>query len=124
MGVGRFAPTKTQAWLDGEAAYPHYGALMVNDPYLTSDPLSAELAGASYRRPKIIFQRFDQILRNTGPFGWLGIPPQSRVLGIAGFTAAFNGAIVWYIPFDAPMDFPAGGQYQVATGSVYLGIDS
>jgi hypothetical protein len=124
MGVGRFAPAVTQGWLAEMLAKQHYGALMVGDPFITSDPLAVELLGASYRRPKIIFEQVGQLLRNTNSFNWLGIPPQSRIVGAAGFDAPYNGSIIWYFPLDTPLDFAIGGSWAIAAQDLYLGIDS
>lgn len=129
MAVGRFADRITQAWLGGPQLPPminmeHWGALMVNDPFTTSDPLSVELLGAAYRRPQIIFEQVSQVLRNTNFFSWMGIPPQSRITGVAGFDAPYNGNFSWYFPLDEPLDFPAGGRWDIATHDLYLGIDS
>lgn len=129
MAVGRFADRVTQAWLAGPQLppmidIPHWGALMVNDPFLSSDPLADELIGIGYRRPQIIFEPLDQVLRNTQPFSWLGIPPQSRIVGVAGFDQPFNGDFNWYLPLDEPLDFPAGGRWDIDARELYLGIDS
>ena len=129
MATGRFADRVTQAWLYGPQLPPmidmqHWGALMINDPFTTSDPLSVELPGPGYRRPQIFFEGVDQLLRNTNPVAWLGIPAQSRIVGVAGFDAPFNGQFSWYFPLDEPLDFPTGGSWSIDIHDLYLGIDS
>jgi hypothetical protein len=129
MATGRFADRITQAWLYGPQLPPviemeHWGALMTNDPFTTSDPLSVELPGPGYRRPQLFFEGVSQVLRNTNVAQWLAIAPQSRIVGVAGFDEPFNGDIIWYCPLDEPLDFATGGSWQIDIHDLYLGIDS
>lgn len=121
--VGRFASRITQGWLAEMQAANHWAALMTGDPTVTSDPLSVEQLGGSYFRPQVYFEWVGQILRNSTAMNWLSLPPQSRIVGVAGFDAAYNGNLVWWCPLDEPLDFPTGGGWGVAAGDLFLGVD-
>jgi hypothetical protein len=128
MASGRFAPWITQAWLVGPQIpplkdIPQWAALVSSDPYLVSDPLAVEVLGDAYRRPQFTPQVVDQILRNAAALSWT-VGPMTRIAGIAGFDAAFNGRLMWYTPLPDALDYPAGGSVSFPAREIYLGVDS
>jgi hypothetical protein len=128
---GRIAPSITASWLHSEAPIvpldqiPCWGALVSEDPFATSDPLSTEILGAAYRRVVFLYEFADTVLRNASALHWAGIAPLSRVVGIAGFSTPFAGGLLWYTPLPGdPVDYPAGGNLDFPARELYIGIDS
>lgn len=124
MAGGRFDSAEIQGWLAASAAKPCWAALMTDDPYMVSDPLTAEVLGSAYRRPSCPLELVDTVLRNQLALSWSGLPPMSRIAGVAGFDAPFNGSLRWWCPLPTPLDFPAGGGWAVGARTIYLGVDS
>jgi len=128
MPAGRIAPWVTQAWLHGPQLppldkIPTWAALVSSDPFLLSDPLAVEVLGDAYRRPSFPMQWVDQVIRNASALGWT-VGPMSRIGGIAGFDAPFNGRILWYTPLPDALDYPVGGSVSFPAREIYLGVDS
>lgn len=133
---GRIAPSITVSWLHSDVPIkpldqiPCWAALVSEDPFATSDPLATEILGAAYRRATFVYELVGTVLRNSSPLHWSGIAPLSRVVGVAGFSTAFAGGLLWYTPLaDAsgmatPMDYPAGGNLDFPARELYIGIDS
>jgi hypothetical protein len=120
--IGVIAARITQGWVAELCATTHFGALMVGDPTVTSDPLSVELIAPGYRRPACVFENVGQLARLAAPIAWMSLPPQSRVVGVAGFDAVVNGQLTFWCPYDEPLDFPMGGSYSLDRDDIYLGV--
>jgi hypothetical protein len=127
MGLGRIAPDITAAWLTssmGGIAEPQWAGLVSDDPFETSNPLSVEILGDAYRRPSCPRELVGTVLRNSTVLHW-AFGPMTRIVGVAGFDAAFNGRVRWFIPFDGdPLNFPSGGSYDLPARSLFIGIDT
>jgi hypothetical protein len=112
-------------FLSGWAAKPRFAGLVSTDPALVSDPLTVEVLGDAYRRVlNVGFTLSSLLLRNSIQWQWFGLAAGTRVSGFAIWDSAFNGRVKAYAPLDAPIDFPAGGNYSVPAGEVFIGIDS
>lgn len=124
MAYGRMAPDDVAELLTHwYARTPLYAALMFGDPFLISDPLSVEVLGDAYRRPLLVMDLVDTVLRNTTSLLWT-VQPMTRVSGIAGFDAAFNGRPRFYTPLPTPLDYPTGGSVSFPAREIYVGIDA
>lgn len=124
MPYGRIAPDDVTELLNHWYARSKlYAALMFGDPFLVSDPLSVEVLGDAYRRPLLVLQTVDQVLRNPAALTW-AVQPMTRVSGIAGFDAAFNGRPRFYTPLPKPLDYPTGGNVVFPARELYVGIDA
>lgn len=113
MILGRIDPADAAAMMAYYASYrgPIYAGLCFDDPYTVSDPLSVEVLGAAYRRMLLVLTQSDAALQNANMLQW-ALAPLSRVSGIAGWDAPFNGRPRFYTPLPEVVPFPAGGIYQ------------
>lgn len=124
MPYGRLAPDDVTDMLDyWNKRMRRWVGLVFGDPFLVNDPLSVEVLGDAYRRAPFIMTRVDKVLRNAGPFQW-SVAPGSSLHGVASWDAAFNGHPCHYTPFNAPIDYPAGGTFILPAYELAIGLDS
>ena len=124
MRSGRVSEDVALEWLTLFLSKPTWAGLVSSDPYAAVDPLALEVTGSVYARARMTWERTGLLLRNAAPINWLGIPPMNQVAAIAGFDAAFNGRLRWAVYLPKPRRFPGGGQFGIAKGELYLGIDA
>lgn len=122
--AGGLADFVVLPWAESLRKTPMWLGLVTANPFLVTDPLVIEVAGTSaYRRPQASWSRSGRVLTSTTPATWNGIPPLTTVLGIAGFSAPFNGELMAYMKLPDPgQDFPTGGSFTMPAGELWVGV--
>lgn len=124
MREGRIAPAKLGEWIQDLSVTEMWLGLGSASPFDVDDPLTVEIDGPVYRRPKASWQRAaPTLLRSGGLYRWTGLLPGTRVTGIIGWDGAYNGEPVIYCPLPDALAFPAGGTYTLPAGELYVGLD-
>lgn len=124
MTAGAWSTWQIEQWLDGIVAATSHLALMDDDPFGVTDPLTVELSGGGYNRVAITWGRPSaKQLRVNNLATFSGLTPGSTVRAIAGFDAATNGNMRFAVFPDTPATITASGLYVVPANSVYVGLD-
>lgn len=121
MRVGRVSDALVVGWLDELAATTTHLSLVTQDPFTVADPLTVEPAGGVYSRAPVTWTRSGTVLRNAILLVWAGLPAGINIVGIAGFTAAFNGAPTLYHPVG-PLAYPQGGGLTIPAEELFFRI--
>jgi hypothetical protein len=121
---GRFSTFVISPWVDQLAGMVHWLALVNADPYGVSDPLTVEVLGDLYDRIAPTWERSaPNVLMLADTVYWRNLTPGTRVAGVAGFDAPFNGHMLYADLLDAPIDYPTGGNFILPQGEYFLGVD-
>jgi hypothetical protein len=121
---GRFSTFVTGPWITSLRGLDHYLALVSADPYGVSDPLTVEVLGDLYSREEPVWARPSPgVLMLDETVYWRNLAPGTRVAGVAGFDAPFNGNLLYADLLDVPNDYPTGGNFVLPAGEFFLGVD-
>lgn len=103
---------------------PTWLALMRQDPFTTSDPLTVEIIGATYVRDQVEWTLTGRTLRNSQPLNWGSLAAGTQVAAIAGFDAATNGRMLFSAPVSPIQSFPSGGVLTIPAQRYFVALDA
>lgn len=122
MGISTF---QLAEWLSQLAAKRVWFGLFFEDPESVSNPLTAEIAGVSYSRPKVAWSRPSPVLlRNSGVLRWTGLTAGTAVAAVGGFNKAVGGDLLFSSTEGITTTVAAGGAYVLPSASYYVGLDA
>lgn len=100
------------------AAAAPYLAVMTSDPFAVTDPLTVE--APDYTRPHVTWTLHPRYIQLAADATFLNAPGHLSVAGFAGYDAAFNGTMGWYLKIR-PFTTTAFGTFKVAAADVQVG---
>lgn len=121
---GRVSDAIANEWLTLLATRTTHLSVMTGDPYSVADPLTLEPAGGVYARAAVAWTRTGRLLGNSNSLSWTGIPAGTVLTHLAGWDAAFNGAVTFAMPIT-PLDYSSvtGGGLIIPVMELLVGLD-
>ena len=92
--------------------------LMISDPFIATDPLTVEPAGA-FSRTLVDWVEGSDPLTHDNQLVFVGVPAGTKVIALAGFTGPFNGELTFTSPVP-PTYFNGGWGAIIPAGGLTI----